>query len=350
MSEAVAVENNVVEQIVPTDATTSGDFGADALSMEQELIDKMSEPEVKAEETPVEPVKPEEGVKAETPVSTPTPVVQEDVAVEINKSLSFKAGVAPTVDQIKALEKEFQRAGFREADYTQKTQEVAAIRKEAEEVLQAQQQVIEDPRYLRQYFEDKHILSAFSPKEMLNYGLAAAKVSPQVWNQFLEWHKEAGYPSEGAPQANPFLEQFTSLEQRISKQDQMLQQFQQEREERAAMDVQNRQKEAYDKEMNRIDGEMKATLAEFPDVKERRLIVEMAASDGTKSWKEVAKSIHDEAEVAKNAWIERKQETKLNTSKPAKGQPVNIVQRQPKTWDEADTLIDQVYGGRPNLR
>lgn len=345
-----AAAEQVVEKIVPADTATSGDFGEGIGEMEEELLAKLNEPE--ATETPDETAT--EGkveAKVETPVTAAPEVPAQDApSVEINKSLSFKAGVAPTVDQIKALENEFQRAGFREADYTKKTQEVAEVRKQAEEVLRAEQLINQDARNLRQYFDTKHILSAFTPQEMLNYGLAAAKVSPNVWNQFLEWHKEAGFPQEGAPQANPHIEQLSAFEQKLARQEQIINQFQQEREQRAAMEIQNKQKEAYDKEVARIEGDMKSALDEFKDVNERRLIVEMAASDGTKSWKELAKSLHDEKEAAKTEWLNRKQETKQNAPKPSKGQPVNIVQRQPKNFEEADALIEQVYGGRPNYR
>jgi hypothetical protein len=339
------VAGNEVVEIVPADVSASGDFGADALNMEEELLKEISKPAETPEGSDDEGAKTEvqPDSKVEPKVEVQPSVPADAPSVEINKSLSFKAGVAPTADQINALEKEFQRAGFREADYTQKTQELAEVRKQAEEVLQAQQQIEKDPRHLRQYFEAKHIISAFTPKEMLNYGLAAAKVSPQVWNQFLEWHKEAGFPQEGAPKADPYTEQFSAFEQRIAKQDALLQQFQQEREERAAMELQNKQQAVYNAEMERIKGEMKAVLKDYPDVNERRLVVEMAASDNTKSWKEIAKSIHDEMESAKNAWIDRKRETKQNTPKSVKGQPVNIMQRQPKTFDEADELIEKVH-------
>jgi hypothetical protein len=337
------VQEAVVEQIVPADTSTSGDFGEGIGEMEEELLAKLNEPETPEADATDSTVSKTETVKVE-------PVLADAPTIEINKSLSFKAGIAPTVDQIKALEKEFERAGYREADYTKKTQEIAEVRRQAEEVLQAQQAISQDPRLLRNYFEPKQILAAFTPQEMLNYGLAASKVSPQVWNQFLEWHKEAGFPTEGAPTADPYVEQFTSFEQRLAKQDQVIQQFQQEKAQREAMEVQNRQQEAYNKEVVRIEGDMKQALGQYPDVKGRRLVVEMAASDGTQTWAQLAKQIHDERETDKTAWVDRKQLTKQNTTKPSKGQPVNIMPRQPKTFDEADALIEQVHGGRPNYR
>lgn len=322
-------------EIVPENVVESdkGDWGSDALELEQQVLDSIKEPESDGSpavaDTKVEAV----------PVAEP---VVEGPLFDIDGKLSVKAGQPLSAEHVKELE----RGWMRERDYTQKTQQLAETRQAAEQILQASERINQDPKALREYFPAEHILAAFDKREMLNYGLSAAGVPPQMWNQFLEWQKEAGYPQEQTQNltADPYVQQFGALKQEISTLGKTVQQLQAERQHAAMQAQESAQKQAYDNEMNRIGSEVDNALHKYPDVEREDLLVEMARSDGSLSVEQLAKKVQDRYEARYNSYVERKKQTKLTAPKPAKGQTVKIEQRAPKTFAEADAMLDRVYG------
>lgn len=325
----------IQEQIVPENVVESdtGDWGTGALELEQELLENIKEPESTEEGSPA------------TPEVVAEPIAQEPEGplFDIDGKLSVKAGQPLSADHVKELE----RGWLRERDYTQKTQQVAEVRQAAEQVLQASERINQDPKALRDYFPAEHILQAFDKREMLNYGLSAAGVPPQMWNQFLEWYKEAGFAPEQATQnlaADPYVQQFGALKQEISTLGKTVQQLQAERQHAEVQSREAAQKQAYDNEMNRIGSEVDQALAKYPDVEKEDLLVEMARSDGSLSVAELAKKVQGRYEARYNAYVEKKKQTKLTAPKPLKGQTVKIEQRAPKTFAEADEMLDRVYG------
>lgn len=336
---------NVQEQIVPSNQLESdtGDWGPDALELEQQLLDQTKEP-IEGEGTPTgnEEEPPAPAVE-NVPIQAAPPPQSDAPLFDINGKLSVQAGQPLTAEHVKELE----RGWLRERDYTHKTQQVAEIRQAAQQILDASEQINQDPRALRQYFKDEHILSAFDKKEMLHYGLSSAGVTPQVWNQFLEWYREAGFqPQQGGqlPSADPYVQQFGALNQRLEQMGKTLEQFQAEKQQRVEMEARAQQESAYNAEMERIGKEVDAALKNHPDVDKEDLLIEMARSDGTRSVAELAKAVQNRYEARYNAYVEKKKQVKQNAPKPPKGQSVNIVQRAPKTFEEADALIDQAYG------
>lgn len=334
------MEDNI--EVVP-ETTDSGDFGEGALDLEQQLLssieEKPEQPEVTEEQVDVPEVKAEEPTERPEVETAPTP------AFDVEGRFQLKAGDKLTDDHLKELERGF----LRQSDYTRKTQEIAKVRDTANEVLAAKEAIDADPKQLRQYFEDKQILSAFSELELLNIGLSAAKVPVEAWNAFKQWYQESGY-AEGKtlPTANPHLQEVTQLKTELSKIGKTVQQFQQEKEQQALAAKQREMEEKTQKEYARYDAEIAEAMkkyekSEFPLEKED-IILAMARDDGTKSIAQIAKALHDKYAARFGKYIEGKKTTKQNTVKPIKGQPVNIVQRAPKNFDEADALIDQIYG------
>lgn len=329
MSEAQAVEQ-VQEQIVPE--SDSGDWGDGALELEEQLLKNLESedgaPDVK-EDVPAK----------EEPASEP---VADAPLFDLDGKLSLKSGQSLSAEHIKELE----RGWLREKDYTQKTQQLSEMRQAAENVLQASERINKDPRALREYFKDEQILSAFDKREMLNFGLSAAGVPPKVWNQFLEWYREAGYETgtSEVPTADPYVQQFGALEQKIGSLGKTVEQLIAERKEAEVRSQEAAQQQAYDKEMARIGSEVDNSLHKYPNVDRTELLLEMAKSDGSVPVEQLAKQVNDRYEARYNKWVDGKKQTKTTAPKPARGQSVNIVQRSPKTFDEADALIDQVYG------
>jgi hypothetical protein len=354
------MEEVVQEKVVPTDSAASGDFGEGALELEQQLLDKMNQPETTDE--PAEEVSADKATDDGSEVQIKTedtkdvkPPVKEVATAEpanvplfdIDGNLNLKAGDKLTDEHLKELERGF----LRQADYTRKTQDVARVRDAANEVLAAKEAIDSDPRQLRQHFEDKQILSAFSPLELLNIGLSSAKVPVEAWNAFKEWYKDAGY-NLNLPTANPHMQEFAQLSNRLEKIGKTVEQFQKERaDERERGELTARQKEQEDaknREFSRIDKEVESAISKYKDtefpIEKEDLLVEMVKSNGTKTVADLAKALHDKYSAKFGKYIKSKTIVKNNSPKPIKGQPVNIVQRQPKSFDEADALIDQVYG------
>jgi hypothetical protein len=209
---------------------------------------------------------------------------------------------------------------------------------------------------LREVFNDKHILAAFNPKEMLNYGLAAAKVSPKAWNQFLRWFKESGEDEGEAsqlPEANPYIQQFGEYEKQLSTLGKSLEELRQERAQSIADAETSKKQAAFDSEMQRIDGMVKESMAKYDDVPRELLLSEMAKDENASlTVEDIAKKIHVRLEARYNDYVKNKQKTISKAPKsPIKGQSVNIVRRQPKTFEEAGQMVAERYGdGRLKAR
>ena len=326
-----------VEQIVPQDTSADGDFGAGTLELEQDLLSKISEPEPTATTEPITAEPKTEPVVVDPKVEGPL--------FDINGKLSVKAGESLSAEHVKELE----RGWLREADYTQKTQQIAEMREAAQYVLEQQDRIQNDPKALREFFEDKHILSAFNKQEMLNYGLEAGGVPVQVWNQFLNWYNESGLaPQQGqAPQADPYIRQFAELNKRIETFGKSLEQINAERVRQQQLAVQAQQSSEKQEAFRQLDVQVANALTKYPGVDKNDLIVKMAVpANNSKTVEELAKGLHDQHEARFAAYVKSKQQTKQNTTKVAKGQPVNVVRRAPKTFEEASELVSGMLSSR----
>ena len=297
----------------------------DHVSLEEQVLDYIEgQEEVDGEQA-------DSGVVAK-PAEMPTEVTS---LYDGDGNLAVKEGDKLTVtkDMLENIEK----SGLRMRDYTQKTQEVAEVRRAAQEILAAQEQINTDPRALRQYFKDEQILQAFTREEMLNYGLAAGGVPVQAWNQFLEWFKESGEAPIEAPRADPYVHQFGTLQRRMESIEQNLTRSQQ-------MAQEQQRKAAYDAEMNRMGEEVDAALKDFPDVNKKDLLVLMGASDGTKSVKQLAEEWNSRLEARFNEYLGKKQEQRKTTVKSPKGSHVPIRKKAPESWEEAGKIVSDLYG------
>jgi hypothetical protein len=348
-----APETVTQEVIEPANTTDTGDFGEGTLELEQKILNDISTPaddkttpEGEAVTTaPIDAGKVENVPVADAtkPVTPPTAIDANAPTFDLDGKLSLKAGQPLTIENIKELEKGF----LRQRDYTQKTQQVAEVRQAAEEVLTARDQIVQNPMALREHFDDKHILSAFTREEMLNYGLAAAGVPVQAWNQFIEWSKESGYTPENGktlPNANPYVHQFTSMNQQMNQLGKTVQTLIAERDSFKEQQTIKEREDAVNAEYKRLDGIVGDALKEFPDVEKNDLLIKMASTDGLKTPRDLAKEINDGYERRFNAYVEKKTKTRDTAPKTIKGQSVNIVHRQPKTFAEAEELVDQAYG------
>lgn len=330
------------------------DFGEGTLELEQQLLqslDKAEGAQLEVEDKPSEEPVVEEPQEAEIAPEEKVEAPKEDVAtpsepVQIFDSegnLSLKAGVQLSDEHIKELERGF----LRQADYTRKTQEIAKIRDTANEILSAKEAIDADPTQLRQFFDDKQILSAFNELELLNIGLSAAKVPVEAWNTFKEWYREAGF-NQNLPTAQPHIQELSQLRKEISGVGKTVQELKAERERLQQAELERTQKEAAEKAFKAIDDEVNSELAkyqksEFPIEKED-LLVEMVKSNGTKSVADLAKGLHDRYAQRFSKYIQNKQTIKQKTVKPIKGQPVKIETKRPTNWEDAEGMVDRLFG------
>lgn len=308
---------------------TTDDSGSDIpevdsshVSDEEKLLDALGE------ENADEEVGGEEVGEEETPDVKPVATFDSD------GKFSLKEGDKLTSEHIKEIERSF----FREGDYTKKTQEIAEMKKAAQDILAGHDEVLKNPQSLRQYFEDKHILSAFTRKEMLDYGLAAAGVPVPTWNKFCKWLKDEDIEGPQAPEADPYVQQFGNLNKKLQTLETGLSKFQREQ-------IEAKRQEAYDKEMKKMDDNVADALKEYSDVDRKDLLAMMAASDGTKTVKQLAKDCHDRLEARFNEFLAKKKANRKNTVKPPKGTSVPLMSKSPKGWDEAEKMLEEVYGG-----
>lgn len=300
-------------------------------SLEEKVLGFMNGEEEKKEVSEDDEV--DTGKVSETKVTedaTPAPLF------DLNGKLTLKAGTQLSPEHIKELE----RGWLRESDYTRKTQEIAAVRQDYLRLNNIAQQIEKDPRAIRQHLPTEKILSAFSPEELLNVGLAQAKVPPQLWNEFLDWHAENGGQFSDKSQgfkADPYQEKFSKYEQKISTLEAKIL-GKEEKESRAA----------YETQLSNFDKEVDAAVAKYPGLKKKSLLVQIAASDGNKSPDEIAKELADERardiEQEKQSWLTRKKEQQTNRVTVPKGSRVPIMPKQPKTFEEADAMVEQAYG------
>ena len=311
----------------------AGDFGEGTGSLEEQLLNSIPK------DGEGEPKLGDEGAPAADPakaVETGAAASGQPVPLfDINGKMSLKAGDKISPDHVKELE----RGWLREADYTRKTQDLAKTRAAAQDVLKAQEEVKADPRNLFKFMQPQDVLSAFTRQEMLSHGLHAGGVSPQVWNQFLEWHKENGEAGAGEapPKADPYSQQFGEFSRRIEA---MERQGTTLAEQRKA----DTEATAYNEQMSTYDKEVEGALKDFPAVNKRQLLVEMAASDGTKTVKELAQDLNVVLETRFQEYLKTKQGQRQQTVKSAKGSAVPVLKQKPKTFEEADEQIAKMYG------
>lgn len=319
------------------DHVDEGDFGAGTGSLESQLMDSIKdmpdetiEDQAGAEVTDTELT--DSGSEG-TPVEAAPEV--EVPLFDAEGKFTLKVGDKLTENQIKELN----RSWFRESDYTRKTQEIAQVRKEAEEILQTRDAILQDPKNLRQVFEDQHIMSAFSKPELLNLGLAGAGVAPKTWNTFLAWLKDNDELPRGerVPEADPYVEHLSRFERRIAQLENNLTAGEQKRLEAEI----EKQKAAEESQfLTEVDG----ALSKFPNVKKRALLVEMAASDGTKTVEQLAKALNDEIEGRFNEYLKTKTKHKETVGRPTKGTAVPIMRKAPESFEEAREMVAGMYG------
>lgn len=342
------------------ESNADGDFGEGTGSLEEQLLNSLpkegeedegeSDEEAGDEDTEGS----EEGEGSARNVSKPqvrdaagnagrqapasSQAVTPQTLFDANGKLALKDG--STLKVTPEIRQELERGQLRQADYTRKTQELSKVKNEAQEVLNAQAEIQKDARNLFNYFKPEQILSAFTRQEMLSHGLNAAGVKPQVWNQFLEWFKESGGDAAGAaalPQADLYTQQFQEYARRLDQ----LERQNMTREEKAKEADQQR---AYEDQMSAYDKEVDGALKDFPAVKRKALLVEMASSDGSKTVRELAKALSDEKEAQFQEYLKTKTQQKKKTVKSPRGTSVPILPKRPMTFEDADDQIAKLYG------
>lgn len=332
------MKDAIIDNAVDTSVSDTGDFGEGVATLEEQLLNSIpKEDEVNEPEEPTisdDAPKAVEEVKVSAPVESVKPTEQTKL-FDINGKLSLKEGAPLTSEHIKELE----RGWLREADYTRKTQEVAKIRNEAQQILNNQAKIQEDVRNIFEFIPPEKLLSAFTRQEMLSHGLHAGGVSPQAWNQFLEWRKENGEESadKPTPSADPYAQQFETFARKleaIERRDQTREQ---------AIKAQE-QEAAYKNQMAAYESEVNSAIAEFPAVNKRQLLVEMASSDGSKTIKELAQDLSNSLESRFQEYLKTKTAQKQTTIKAPKGTSVPIVKKMPKTFDEVEEHVAGLMG------
>lgn len=323
----------------------TGDFGEGVGTLEEQILNSLhDEDEEGTDQETKEPA-----VESETKDSGQPEASSEAVPLfDINGKLSLKNGDKITADHLKELERGF----LREADYTRKTQELAKVRAEANDILKAKEDIESDPRNLFNFIPPQKILSAFTKQEMLAHGLRAGGVSPQQWNNYITWFKKTGgriepledgeeeTPPTNAnvpPLADPYAEKMSDMARRLEffeKKHLTIEQQQKADAEKRAADEQIA---AYDKELD-------DALKTYPSVDRETVLVRMAAGNGEKSIKEIAKDINDAIEKRWNDYVATKTTQKKTTVKAPKGASVPVLMKRPRTFDDADAAIARVYG------
>jgi hypothetical protein len=323
--------------------STSGDFGEGTGSLEQQLLDSL----------PKDGEKPEDGKTDEGEAAAVVPaeggVAQVATAplFDINGKVSVKVGQPLTADHVKELE----RGWLREADYTRKTQDLAKKNSEAQTVLDAQASILKDPRNIFQHMKPEQVLSAFTRQEMLSHGLNAAGVSPQLWNQFIDWKKSGGTKAEPGEEVNggnadaKDLPKVDPHSQRLEEFSRKLEAIERRDMTRAEKEKSDREKNEAESQMSKYDAEVDAAIKDFPGLNKRLLLVELAASDGSKTIKELAQEMHGALESKFQEYLKTKTKTKEEVIRsPKGGSSVALTRKAPKSWEEADDAIAKVYG------
>lgn len=308
---------------------TQGDWGEGTGALEQKLLEGTESDEaIEGQDKLETPSEGADGQKAgEEGVSRETPQL-----FDLDGKLSLKAGEKLSQDHIKELE----RGWMREHDYTQKTQQIAEERKAAQEILTAQDLILKDPRNLFNYFEPKHILNAFTREEMLNFGLNAAGVQPQVWDKFLDWYKESGdMPQNVAhPKTDPYAEKWSKVERELND----LRQWRGNYEKRTQ---EQREELSFQETKAKYDAEIDSAIKKYPSADKEAILTKMATSKEVKPIEQIAKDIHQRNEDRFNEYVKTKKIQRESGVKPAKGVSVQIMQRPPSTMAEADDMAER---------
>lgn len=305
-----------------SDMLTGGDDDSQQAGGEEEVIDEGS-PEDGNEEKAVDDA-------GQQPEETNPDEAQ---SFELSKDLSLKVGDEVTAEHLKQLERSF----LREQDYTQKTQELAQVREEADQVIQARDHITKDPRALREYFTDDHIMQAYSPHELLSRGLAMNKVPPQVWNQFLEeFHENHGQGAANPNwKADPQSPQVGQLQTEIKTLKSKLSNFEQSQVTQAA-------EAEKQKAIKELDGEIKGVLdtGKFPGITREDILAKLAVDQTNRTVEQIAKAMHDDFAKRYQAYGDGlRQKQKRKVQKPS-GSSVPIMPKMPKNFEEADELLD----------
>lgn len=289
---------------------TTAQSNSDAFSLEDKVLDLASEDgDAGAPDTP-------ETIEQTQPEDVPSFSLSEQMALKLNDKLN--------AEHLKEIEKGY----LRQSDYTKKTQELAQIRQEAEQMSANLNAVMSGQSNGREFVPDQVILSWFQPQELLNIGLAGAGVPVQLWNEFLGYMQEQGAGRTENFRADPYAQQFSQLQQELKQ----LKSFQQNY-------TQKQQKDAYEKEMTRIDGEASAVLAKFPDVTKQELLFALAGDGTGKTIEQIAKELADAKEARFQQYIKQKQDLHKKAVKQPTGSRVPIMPKAPKSFDEASELI-----------
>lgn len=263
-------------------------------------------------------------------------VPDQESVFELTKGMSLKVGDKVTPEHIK----EFQRAALRESDYTRKTQELAQVRGQAQEVLQVRDAVLNDPRALRQHLEDDHILQAFHPNELLVAGLQASKIPPQVWNQFLEDYQQTNGKQPGASewQANPMARELHQTKAELARVNSRLQNWEQTNQ-RSAEDRANHEART------QLKSEVEAAAKKFQDVTEEEILEAIAAGRQGNA-EQIAKRISDRysERISKRDQTLLEQKKRQKNAAP-KGTSVPVLPNRPKTWEDAGSAAAAYLNG-----
>ena len=266
-----------------------------------------------------------EGGEAVGEANKTQPVEDEESAFEIAKGIALKTGMPLTEQHLDEIRKGFMKF----SDYTRKTQELSALRQEANQTLTARDEILQDPKALRKYVKDEWIMQAFNPQELLVNALTQNQVPPELWNQFLEQWQQSGGQSNDAWKADPWAQKFEGLNKQITSLQSKLQQ-------REQAEMKAREEAEKNKQFSELRKEIDEAVKGEPGVTAKEILFKLAYEDvGHLTIKQLVKRIAKEKDDFIQQRSEALKQKNLNSPKPPKGGTIPIMPKAPKTFDEA---------------
>lgn len=256
----------------------------------------------------------------------------EAKSYKLSDNLTIKAGDKIGKEHLEAFEK----GQLRMADYTQKTQEVAALRNEAQEFINARDQILKNPASLREFLNDEHILAAYQPQELLNIALHNNGVDPKLWSDFLGRAREEGLIGQNQTH-DPYAQHFGKMNQTINQLAKRLESFE-------GMTVKEKQQAQHQAEISSLDSEVKGALSKHKDVDRGDLLVRLQHDTTNRSVDEIAKEMQAKIDRSHDLYLKRLKQNKTGQIKQPSGSSVPIMPSRPKTWAEADEALEGMAG------
>lgn len=242
-----------------------------------------------------------------------------------------------SAEQIKSLSEEFEKSGLRMSDYTRKTQELAEIRNEANELLALRDQVLQDPSLLSDYFSPEALAQAMPSQSLLLLGLQAAGISPQAWNNALEYLEESGGLDQDSAsmKADPYANRFGTLENRLHQIENGWRNYQMQQ----VQAVQEHQKQA---ELSQLDNEVQTALEKNEGVDRDQLLLAIMRDRSNKSVDQIAKDLKGQLDGQVQNYLNRVGEKQRKRITKPSGTSVPIMPGRPNTFEEADGILDKL--------